>query len=192
MRPASQWLGISLSSLLIASLISMVDVDLSTTVQPLGEALAASEGPDLWVLRDVVVDAMTVLGTGLVVALGVVLAAGLLQGRTGPIRRRELQRLGIASSPRPAVFGLLVVGTLAVLVLLGALDEVAAGAARAADASNAGLALLFRTWGSRVAATVGGVTLIAGLVELALARRQIWRALHQSVEEHRRELRERG
>ena len=103
-------------------------------------------------------------------------------GGLGPIRRGEARRLGAAAVGAPAIAFVVLAGLVA-LVGLAALDGVVAGAARAPDASMAGLGELYRVWAARTAATVGVAALVAGLIELALERRRHWRSLHQSVEQ---------
>ena len=80
-------------------------------------------------------------------------------------------------------------GALALLVpvvVAGWLAGVCAGAARAVDASEAGLMTLWWGWSQRLLTGVGGLLLAAGLVDLALARRRLWRALHRNQDEVRR------
>lgn len=87
-------------------------------------------------------------------------------------------------SRRSAARGVLtlVVAGLVVVLLAG----VCAGAARAVDASEAGLLALWWAWSQRVLFGVGGLLLAAGFVDRALARRRLWWALHRTPDERRR------
>jgi hypothetical protein len=121
-----------------------------------------------------------------VVALGMLLGGGL-----GPIDRQALGRL----RPRPVrlpALGLAAVAVLSAGLLVGALRPVAAGAARAVDASPDALAELWQIWLVRGLAITGGVLLIAGAAETLLLRRGIRQALYSTVEEAREDRRRAG
>jgi hypothetical protein len=70
------------------------------------------------------------------------------------------------------------------------LVDAAAGGARAVDASGSALASLWHTWALRVVTITGLVLVGAGIVELQSGRRRLWRALHLTVAEARRERRQ--
>jgi hypothetical protein len=77
---------------------------------------------------------------------------------------------------------MLLVPGLALLLMAG----VCAGAARAVDASEAGLLALWWGWLLRLLVGVGGLLVLAGGLDRALARRRLWQALHRSAGELRR------
>ncbi|MBA3548463.1 MAG: hypothetical protein H0T76_18430 [Nannocystis sp.] len=77
---------------------------------------------------------------------------------------------------------MLLVPWLALLLLAG----VCAGAARAVDASEAGLLALWWGWLLRLLVAVGVLLVLAGGLDRALARRRLWRALHRSAGDLRR------
>lgn len=113
----------------------------------------------------------------------VVLAVMGLSGRLAPVDRSAGRGLAV-TAPRSWLRGAL---ALLVPVVAGTLMvAVCAGAARAIDASEAGLLALWWVWLWRVLAGIGGLMVAAGTVDLALARHRLWRALHRSAAELRR------
>jgi hypothetical protein len=113
-------------------------------------------------------------------ALALVVAA--LTGTLGRVDRRT--RLQVRLRPS-AARGLLALALPAVAVVLAL--GVAAGAARAVDASPAGLQALWLAWLRYLLLGTGGMMLVAGVIDRALARRRLWRALHRTVAEARAE-----
>jgi len=128
---------------------------------------------------------------GLVAALGwlfggvaglVVLVASV-NGGLGWVERGVARGLAVGSQRSGLRGGLMIlVPGLALLLLAG----VCAGAARAVDASEAGLLALWWGWLLRLLVGVGGLLLLAGGLDRALARRRLWRALHRSAGDLRR------
>jgi len=127
------------------------------------------------------------LVTLLVWAAGLVLVVAVLTGAIGWVDRRAGERLNM-SPGRPSVArGVLafMVPVLAVVLVIG----VCAGAARSVDASETGLTLLWNGWVQYLLLGTGGLLLVAGGIDRALAQRRLWRALHRSVAEARAERR---
>jgi hypothetical protein len=77
-------------------------------------------------------------------------------------------------------------GLLVPPVVVVLLASVCAGAARAVDASQAGLLALWWAWVQRLLFGVGSVLVVVGVFDGMLARQRLWRSLHQSAEEVRR------
>lgn len=125
---------------------------------------------------DLVVTAM--IGAA-VISVGVAALAGSLGWVD--TRAREGLAVGEMRGAGRGVLALLV-PVLVVFVLAG----VCAGAARAVDASEAGLMALWWAWAQRLLIAVGGLLLVAGVVDRALARRRLWIALHRNPDELRR------
>ena len=112
----------------------------------------------------------------------VVLVAGV-NGGLGWVDRGVGRGLAVGSQRSGLRGGLMVlVPGLALLLLAG----VCAGAARAVDASEAGLLALWWAWLLRLLVGVGGLLLLAGGLDRALARRRLWQALHRSAGDLRR------
>ena len=114
-----------------------------------------------------------------VISVGVAALAGSL-GWVDARAREGLAVGELRSAGRGALA--LLVPVLVVLVLAG----VVAGAARAVDASEAALIGLWWAWAQRLLVGVGGLLLLAGVVDRALGRRRLWRALHRNRDELRR------
>lgn len=110
-------------------------------------------------------------------ALGCVLAATAISGGLAWVRREpRLGRVG----PLDGAWGPALVGALALGVMAWALRGAPAGAARAVDASAAGLLAMWGEWLRRALVTLGCVSLAAAVLDLWLAQRRIWRALHET------------
>lgn len=120
-------------------------------------------------------------GFGTVAVLVLVLAA--LGGRLGFVDSAAGRGLG-AGSQRSGLRVALAILVPVVVALMVA--SVCAGAARAVDASETGLLVLWWSWVQRLLFGVGGVLVVAGLLDRSLARHRLWRSLHQSVEALRR------
>lgn len=130
-------------------------------------------------------------GIGLAAVAAVIALGMFLGGGLGPIDRQALGRL----RPRPVrlpPLGIAAVVVVSVGLLVVALGPVAAGAARAVDASPDALAELWQIWLVRGLAITGGVLLIAGAAETLLLRHGIRRALYSTVEEAREDRRRAG
>lgn len=113
----------------------------------------------------------------------VVLAMSALGGRLGWVDRSAGRGLGVGPQ-RSGMRGALAL--LVPLVVLGMLAGVCAGAARAVDASEAGLLALWWAWVMRLLFGIGCLLVLVGMFDRTLARHRLWRSLHQSVEEARR------
>jgi hypothetical protein len=124
-----------------------------------------------------------VVGEWLAGAAALVLLVALLGGGLGWVDARAGRGLGVGGQRSGARGALTVIVAALVVVLLAG---VCAGAARAVDASETGLWTLWWAWSQRLLFEVGGLLLVAGLVDRALARHRLWRALHQTADDLRR------
>ncbi len=117
---------------------------------------------------------------------GLVIGVAVLTGAIGWVDRRAGEGLNVSpgSSVARGVLAFMV-PVLAVVLVLG----VGAGAARSVDASETGLTMLWVGWLRYLLLGTGGILLVAGWIDRALARRRLWRALHRSVAEARAERR---
>lgn len=178
LRPEARWLGAGVLCAVASLLVGAVDV--------------ASIGSDLGV-GDPFTDpgaavraGLPLLGSLLAAGVGAAILVRVIVGGLGPVDGRARERLGPVSA-RPGL-GTTLAGT--VLGLLAALLLVAgviAAGVRSVDATQAGLLILWQEWAVVALASVGAVLVGIGLLELASWRSARWRALHQTVEEARRE-----
>lgn len=124
------------------------------------------------------------LGELLAWAGALTLGLAVMTGMFGGVDRRARERLAIGPL-RSVARGVLalVVPAVAVWLVIG----VCAGAARAVDASPAGLQGLWTAWLRNLLLGTGGLLLAAGWIDRALARRRLWRALHRTIAEARAE-----
>lgn len=120
-------------------------------------------------------------GFGAVALVVLVLAA--VGGRLGWVDPGAGRGLGVGSQ-RSGMRGAL--GLLVPFVVVVLLASVCAGAARAVDASEAGLLALWWAWVQRLLFAVGCLLVVVGVFDGMLARQRLWRSLHQSAEEVRR------
>lgn len=172
LRPSSPWLVPSTLCLALAA-----------ALPELGGALRAAlrAGLSRGSAEELGLQAMS-FGTwpiALVGAAALAVAALAAAGSLGWVSRGRLGRVGEISGS--SVW--LGVAVLAALVV--ALRGVVAGAARAVDASELGLVSLWSAWLGRVLVAVGGIGLVAAIVDLVRARAAIRRALHQTPAEAR-------
>ena len=121
--------------------------------------------------------------TVMIAAAVVAVLVAVFAGSFGWVDTRAREGLGVGEL-RSAARGVL--ASIVPLVVVVMLAGVCAGAARAVDASEAGLWALWWAWSQRLLVGVGGLLLAAGLVDRAFARRRLWRALHRSPDELRR------
>lgn len=131
-----------------------------------------------------------VLPFGLV-AMSVGVVGAMAGGGVGPRDPGAVARLGLRRVSMPWW----VSGILAGVALLGVawgLGGVAAGAARAVDASPDGLRRLWHIWLVRGATTTGLVLISVGLLERISAARVAHRALYQTPEQRREDDRRTG
>jgi hypothetical protein len=154
-------------------------------------ALVASPADVASVLWPLVFGALTWAAcmAALVVALCVLLA--IVTGTLGPIDRSERASVE-AGWLRVRGVALVAIAAVALASIGGQLVGVVAGGARGVDASSSGLLLLWHGWFVRSLWVAGSVLVVAGGLELWLARRQRTAALHQSVAQAREEIRQRG
>lgn len=120
---------------------------------------------------------------GLGVVAVVVLVVAALGGRLGWVDAGAGRGLGVGSQ-RSGLRGAL--GLVVPVVVVVMLASVCAGAARAVDASEAGLLGLWWAWAQRLLFGVGSLLVLVGGFDRMLARQRLWRSLHQSAEEVRR------
>ena len=122
-------------------------------------------------------------------SLATVVTAAVVRG-VGPIdaRSRDGLKLGRRRG-RALVFGLATVGG---LLLASSLSSVMAGAARAVDATPAGLALLWSTWAGRTWTAVVAVLAALGAAEWALSSAQVRAMLARSPTQVREDARRGG
>ena len=141
----------------------------------------------LWVRGLAGAPALDGLGVALAWLLGgvagLVVVVASVNGGLGWVERAAGRGLEVGAQ-RSAVRGVLMVLTpcLTLMVLAG----VCAGAARAVDASEAGLLALWWGWLLRLLVGVGGLLLLLGGLDRWLARRRLWQALHRSAGDLRR------
>ena len=123
------------------------------------------------------------LGWSFAGVAGLVVLVASVNGGLGWVDRGAGRGL-VVGSQRSRLRGvvMLLVPGLAVMLMAG----VCAGAARAVDASEAGLLALWWGWLLRLLVGVGGLLVLAGGLDRALARRRLWQALHRSAGELRR------
>ncbi len=123
------------------------------------------------------------LGCLLAGVAGLVVVVASVNGGLGWVDPAALRGLEVGPQRSKLRAGVMVlVPGLALLLLAG----VCAGAARAVDASEAGLLALWWGWLLRLLVAVGVLLVLAGGLDRALARRWLWRALHRSVGDLRR------
>ena len=131
-------------------------------------------------------------GTLVAIAVGVALVARVLSGGMGPVDRTARAKLEApAVRPRAILVALCAVASLGLAAAL--LKGVIAGAARGVDVpleSTDMVAALWAGWAARALAVVGAVLTGFGLLELTLWRAARWRALHQTVQDLRRDARD--
>ena len=135
------------------------------------------------------VDSLVAWLVGVLAVVGLAMVGlALVSQRLGWVSTLEHQRL-LPAPARPAVLARLVlclaVGAGLVLALVGVL----AGAARAVDASEAGLAMLWLEWAERACVVLAGGLLLGAVVELLLDRRdreaQLWQTPQAARDEAR-------
>jgi hypothetical protein len=115
-----------------------------------------------------------VLGGALVVAVAAVAGSGGLGWRARDVR------LGRVGKIRRAVLVHALVGAGLLALAAVALGGAPAGAARAVDASGAGLSALWLAWLRRGLVAIGLSSLVAAVIDLWLGKRAIRRALYQT------------
>jgi hypothetical protein len=115
--------------------------------------------------------------------VGLVVVVASVNGGLGWVDRAVGRGLGVGAQRSTLRGGLMVLAPWSALLVLAG---VCAGAARAVDASEAGLLALWWGWLMRLLVGVGGLLLLAGGLDLALARRRLWQALHRSAGDLRR------
>ena len=178
LRPEARWLAAGVLCAVASMLVGAVDV--------------AAVGADLR-LGDPVGDpgaavraGLSLLGSMLAAGVGAAILVRVMTGGLGPIDGRARARLGPVSA-RPGLAATLpatVLGLLAALVLVAG---VIAAATRSVDATQAGLLVLWQEWAVIALASVSTVLIGIGLLELTSWRSARWRALHQTVQDARRE-----
>lgn len=117
------------------------------------------------------------VGVPVVMALVAATASGSLgwvEGDRSRLGRVGAVRIGVVTA---------VIGAAMVVVLALAVRGVIAGAARGVAAGEAGLLVLWVEWSRRVLLAAGGVMLVAAVLELALMRGALRRALYQTRRE---------
>ncbi len=105
-------------------------------------------------------------------------------------RRRARRALDVGPEAETIPVGVAVVLTLAATLVIVALDlPLLAGAARSADATTGALATVWIAWIRRglFALAVGAAAV--GLIERRISGRRLWRGLHQTLAQARREAR---
>lgn len=140
----------------------------------LRSAWAGREGHVLW-------DMVFATWPMILAMLALVLVAAAASGSLGWVEGRR-SRLGRVGAVRPGA-GVAVLGAAVFVALALAVRGVLAGAARGVAAGEASLAVLWIEWLRRVLLAAGCVTLVAAVLELALMRGALRRALHQTRRE---------
>jgi len=176
LRPSSPWLMPGVLCLALAGGLRWLGPELLADWRAQWQASVAGNG-----LAIAGLGAGVLRGFGVVALLVLVLAA--LGGRLGWVDAAAGRGLGVGSQ-RSGLRGALALLVPVVMVVM--LASVCAGAARAVDASEAGLLALWWAWVQRLLFGVGCLLVLVGVFDRTLARQRLWRALHQSVEEVRR------
>jgi len=176
LRPSSPWLLPGVLCLALAGGLRWLGPELLRGFRAQWElSLAGGE------LQLAGLGAAVLRGFGAVALVVLVLAA--VGGRLGWVDPGAGRGLGVGSQ-RSGMRGAL--GLLVPLVVVVMLASVCAGAARAVDASEAGLLALWWAWVQRLLFGVGSLLVLVGVFDRMLARQRLWRSLHQSAEEVRR------
>jgi hypothetical protein len=159
--------------------------------ETLKAALVASPADVAPVLWPLVFGALTWAASMAALVVGLCVLLAIVTGTLGPIDRSERASVE-AGWLRVRGVALVVIAGVALASICGHLVAVVAGATRGVDASSSGLFLLWHGWFVRSLWVAGSVLVVAGGLELWLARRQRAAALHQSVAQAREEIRQRG
>lgn len=176
LRPRSPWLAPGLVCLGLALVIPR-----GLGGEPREVLRAAWSGRELDGLVDMALGAWSI---GLVVVVACALASASF-GLGWVRRERRLGRVGALAR----AWGPLAVALLAMASAAWGLRGAPAGAARAVDASAAGLAAMWIEWLRRGLLAVGAASLVAAALDLWLTRRAIWRALYRTRAEVREQAR---
>lgn len=189
-RPSSMWLPVGLALLGIAGLLAGWRPDAAAFTATVRAALV--HGGDAVVEVVSMALGAALVGAGLVAAivLASVIGAGLLQGRLGPIDLDRDPGLGAPPSRSPVLLGIVLAAVLLAIAGGDALTLLVGGA-RAADASEAGLARLWREGALRLLVALGLGACVVGLVESWWSRRAELLALALTPARAREEARER-
>lgn len=186
MRPWAGWLWPAAACGLLAAAIGRLREG-----GDVGLALRLAVGPGRVAPQAWLGAVVEVLGGVLAVAGLATLGLAVVSQRLGWVSTLARQRLS-ATPARPAVLARLglcaVVGLAVVLALAGGL----AGSARAVDASEASLAVLWLGWAERAAVVLAGALGVGALAELLLDRRDRERRLWQTPQQVRDEDRAAG
>jgi hypothetical protein len=182
MRPWSGWLWPAVACGLLALAIDR----LREGDRGLGIELDVGPGavtPEAWL--GVMVDGLG----GMLAAVGIVtLGLGLISQRLGWISADEQQRL-LPASASPVVLARVVLCFAVGLGLALALAGVLAGSARAVDASEAGLTLLWLGWAQRALVVLALALGLGAIVDLLLDRRdreqRLWQTPQAALDEAR-------
>jgi hypothetical protein len=175
-RPSSGWWTVGLSCVAWAG-VCRVGFDVAPSlVDQVGAALRGDAVAARTLLGTIVSHAALLLLAMAAAAVAIAALAAAIAGRLGPIRPTAAS--GLALAPRPQRVGL-GFGVTAVLVAVGvlALRGRIAGAARAADASEAALVQLWRGSVVEVLLVIGGLAIACGMIELWLGRRDLLAAI---------------
>ncbi len=176
LRPSSPWLMPGVLCLALAGGLRWLGPELLADWRAQWEASVAGNG-----LAIAGLGAGVLRGFGVVALLVLVLAA--LGGRLGWVDAAAGRGLGVGSQ-RSGLRGALALLVPVVMVVM--LASVCGGAARAVDASEAGLLALWWAWTQRLLFGGGCVLVLVGVFDRALARHRLWQSLHQSADEQRR------
>lgn len=185
MRPWSGWLWPAVACGLLALAIDRLShgdpwLELGALLRPGGV------GVEAWLATVV-----TALASVLAVAGGASLVLALVSQRLGGVSSDERERLSPAPA-RPVVLARAVLCFVVGLGLALALTGVLAGSARAVDASEAGLTLLWLGWAQRALALLALALGVGALVDLLLDRRDREQRLWQTPQAAREEARAAG
>ena len=180
LRARARWLAAGLACLTAASVI-----DLSG--ESLAHAWAAGFDPSA-----PIGDLAQLLSLWLLVlagAVAVVFLGALVLRNLGPVGRRDPDLPAGLRTPVFAVSGIVLAAFSVLFVLLA---PVAAGAARAVDASDLALAGLWARWAAQLLGSVGLLLLVAGVAEHLVMRHGLWRDLHMTRTQAREQSRTSG
>ena len=189
-RPSAMWLSVGLTLFGLAGLVAWWQPEAAGFTTMLRQSLA--HGGDATTAIVTSAFGAALVGAAIVAAivLAAIVGAGLLQGRLGPIDHELEAQLGAPSVRSPVLLGIVLA---AVLVAIAAGDALAllVGGSRAADASEAALAELWRGGALRLLVALGLAACVVGLVETWWSRRAEIAALALTPARARDEARER-
>ncbi|MBX7078851.1 MAG: hypothetical protein K1X88_06650 [Nannocystaceae bacterium] len=179
-RPSSAWWTVGLSCVAWAA-VCRVGFDVAPGIaDQVGAALRGDAVAARTLLVTTVSQAAVLLLALAAAAVAIAALAAAIASRLGPIRPAMASGLALAPRPHRVTLGF---GVTAGLLALGvvALRGRIAGAARAADASDAALVQLWRGSVVEVLLVIGVLAIACGVIELWLGRRDLRLAIERGL-----------